>query len=38
LEISLSPDDVADIEWGLKEINQTLTKIKIFLLMNISLF
>jgi hypothetical protein len=28
LEISLSPDDVADIEWALKEINQTLAKIK----------
>ena len=25
---SLSPDDVADIEWALKEINQTLVKIK----------
>ena len=25
---SLSPDDVADIEWALKEINQTLEKIK----------
>ena len=37
---SLSSDDVADIEWALKEINQTLEKlkIKIFLLMNISLF
>ena len=25
---SLSPDDVTDIEWALKEINQTLEKIK----------
>ena len=25
---SLSSDDVADIEWALKEINQTLVKIK----------
>jgi hypothetical protein len=25
---SLSSDDVADVEWALKEINQTLEKIK----------